>query len=77
MGGSCLFRIDTSHHLGVIVESLLGLESSLDERISTWLPVIPWQITLVFLLTHTLGVVLNIDVITLENMIDVNIYIVV
>ena len=32
MGGSCLFGIDSSHHLGAVVKGLLGLEGALSER---------------------------------------------
>ena len=55
VSGACFFGIDTSNHLGVIVECLLSLEGSLNKRDDTWLPVIPWQMTLVCLLTQTLA----------------------
>jgi len=57
MSSTCFFRVDSSNHLCSIVEGLLSLESSLSESRPTWLPVIPWQITLVCLLTQTLGTV--------------------
>lgn len=57
MSASCLFGVDTADHLGVIIEGLLGLEGALGEMGSTWLPVMPWQMTLVCLLTQTLGAV--------------------
>ena len=55
MGLACLLGVDSSDHLGVVVEGLLGLEGSLGRIMGTWLPVIPWQMTLVFLLTQTLA----------------------
>jgi hypothetical protein len=57
MCGTCFFRIDSSNHLCSVVKGLLSLESSLSDDRPTWLPVIPWQITLVCLLTQTLGAV--------------------
>lgn len=59
MGGSCLFGVDSSDHLCFVVEGLLCLVGALDEGRCTWLPVMPWQMTLVCLLTHTLGAVEN------------------
>jgi hypothetical protein len=41
----------------VILEGLLGLVGALRGRRGTWLPVMPWQMTLVYLLIQTLGVV--------------------
>ena len=55
MGGSCFFGVDTSNHFSMVVECLLSLEGSLSGMMDTWLPVIPWQMTLVFLLTQTLA----------------------
>lgn len=69
MGGSCLFGVDSSDHLGAVVECLLGLESSLSGQRSTWLPVMPWQMTLVCLLTQTLGAVEKQDLSSLVIMI--------
>ena len=57
MSGSCFFGVDSADHLCVIIECLLGLEGALGEVGVTWLPVMPWQMTLVCLLTHTLGAV--------------------
>ena len=59
MSGSSFFRVDATDHLGFVFEGLLGLEGALDEGRGTWLPVIPWQMTLVCLLTQTLGTVEN------------------
>ncbi len=70
MGGSCLLGIDATDHLSVIFEGLLGLVGSLDERGDTWLPVMPWQMTLVCLLTQTLGAVLNMREKTLLSIMD-------
>ena len=55
VGLACFLGVDSSHHLGVVVEGLLGLEGSLSRTSGTWLPVMPWQMTLVFLLTQTLA----------------------
>ena len=52
VGLACLLGVDSSDHLGVVVEGLLGLEGSLGRIMGTWLPVIPWQMTLVFLLFY-------------------------
>jgi hypothetical protein len=57
MFGSCLFGVNSSDHLCFVIECLLSLEAALGEFRSTWLPVIPWQMTLVCLLTQTLGAV--------------------
>jgi hypothetical protein len=46
---------DAAHHLGAVLEGLLGLEGALSQIGGTWLPVMPWQITLVCLFTHTYG----------------------
>lgn len=35
MRGSCFFGVHSSHHLSAVVESLLSLESSLNEKRST------------------------------------------
>jgi uncharacterized membrane protein YeaQ/YmgE (transglycosylase-associated protein family) len=44
----------------VVFEGLLGLVGALSGEGGTWLPVMPWQMTLVYLFTQTLGaVVLN------------------
>ena len=41
VGLACFLGVDSSHHLGVVVECLLGLEGSLGRMIGTWLPVMP------------------------------------
>jgi hypothetical protein len=70
MSGSCLLGIDSSDHLRAVVEGLLGLEGALRDGRGTWLPVIPWQMTLVCLLTQTLGAVLNMREKTLLSIMD-------
>jgi len=55
VGLSCFLGVDSSDHLGVVVEGLLSLEGSLSGGSGTWLPVMPWQMTLVFLFTQTLA----------------------
>lgn len=59
MSGSSFLGIDSSDHLRLVIQRLLRLEGSLRGGSNTWLPVIPWQMTLVCLLTQTLGAVLN------------------
>lgn len=75
MCGSSLLGVDSTNHLCSIVERLLSLEGSLDRRSVTWLPVIPWHMTLVYLLTQTLGtvLVLNMRVKTLLSMVNISI----
>ena len=68
MGASGLLGVDSADHLGVVFEGLLGLVGALGGEGSTWLPVMPWQMTLVCLFTQTLGVVLNMRVKTLLSM---------
>jgi hypothetical protein len=59
VSGAGFLWVDSSDHLRAVVKGLLSLEGSLNGASSTWLPVIPWQMTLVYLLTQTLGAVLN------------------
>lgn len=72
MLGSCFFGVDSSDHLSLVVECLLSLEAALGDAIVTWLPVIPWQMTLVCLLTQTYGAVEveNMRVKTLLSMVN-------
>ena len=69
MSRSGFLRVDSADHLSAVVKSLLGLEGALDELKGTWLPVTPWQMTLVCLLTQTLGAVEKQDFRNLLSMI--------
>jgi hypothetical protein len=68
VGGAGFFGVDAADHFGMVVQCLLGLEGALGEGGVTWLPVIPWQMTLVCLLTQTLGTVEKKFFTTLLNM---------